>query len=241
MISELTFIREYSSFWEKIFPGADFYIRGINSVLSKKYIDKLSISEDDTNRRALVNNVAFCLFDLLIKKSIKLDKLDTVNFESKKMIRLIELERYKLSNSRFGDILTSEISVSEKPVIIELSKRLFNYYSKKPHIIISPRFKGVGILNSVEGDVAYDNTLSEVKAGGKNFKIQDLRQLYIYLALNYISTKKIDFTRIELFNPRTGMLWSEEIENVSSNLSGTSTAEILNDIIFYISEEFKSL
>jgi hypothetical protein len=241
MISELTFIREYTSFWDKLFPSSKHYILAINSVLSTEVFEELSISEEDTKRRALVNNVAFSLFNLLNQKSIIISELDKLNFESQDMLSIVEVERKRLGNSRFEDKLAANLDESEQKVIIALSERLFEYYSRKSNVIVNPYFKGIGLLNSAEGDIFYENTLSEVKAGSGKFKTQDLRQLYTYLALNYNSVNRRNIEIIELFNPRTGIVWEGNIDDVSQNLSGMSTEEILNEIIFYISEEFKSI
>jgi hypothetical protein len=121
-----------------------------------------------------------------------------------------------------------------------ISDSLIKNYSKVYKRTIRPKFKGCGILFETEGDIIYSNTLAEIKAGDRNFGILDIRQLYVYLALNNISPS-YEINMIELFNPRTGILWNEYVDIVSENIAGTPTIEILYEIISFISNENKSL
>lgn len=110
---------------------------------------------------------------------------------------------------------------------------------KKSRLKVRPLFPGCGILNSAEGDIFYSGTLVEIKAGQRNFSILDIRQLYISLALNQFYNR-YNILFIELFNPRTGLLWRENKEIVSQNISGNSTIEIITEIINHVTSETNS-
>lgn len=239
MISELGFIRSYNTFWKSLFPGGDDYVRLINSSLGEKF-DKPLTFDDIPNRRALINGISFSLFELLSLKNIKTTDIDKLSTESSLLKEILLIEKKALSNLRFGEKLSTKINEEELKVIKSISKRLFDQYSRKHQLKVRPKFKGCGIIFEANGDIVYSNTLSEIKAGDRNFNIQDIRQLYVYLALNHQSKEYI-INQIELCNPRTGVIWREYIDVVSGNIAGSSTIEVCNEIINFISNDNRSL
>jgi len=239
MISELAFIRSYNTFWKSLFPGGDDYVRLINSALGEKF-DKPLAFADIPNRRALINGISFSLFELQTLNEIKTNAIDELTSDSSVLKKILLQEKKTLSNLRFGEKLSSKINDEELKVIKSISKRLIEQYSKKHQLKVRPRFKGCGIIFEANGDIVYSSTLSEVKAGDRNFNIQDIRQLYVYLALNHQS-KEFKITQMELCNPRTGVIWREYIDVVSDNIAGSSTIEVYNEIINFISNDNRSL
>jgi hypothetical protein len=239
MISELGFIRSYNTFWKSLFPGGDDYVRLINSAFGEKF-DKPLTFDDIPNRRALVNGISFTIFELQTLDEIKTTDIDKLASDSPLLNKILLKEKKSLSNLRFGEKLSGKINEEELKVIKSISKRLIGQYSKKHQLIVRPKFKGCGILFEANGDIIYSSTLTEVKAGDRNFNIQDIRQLYVYLALNHKS-KEYQINQIELCNPRTGVVWREYIDVVSDNIAGSSTIEVYNEIINFISHDNRSL
>lgn len=236
MISELVFIRNYTNFWKSLFPGGDDYVRLINSALGVKFADNLDFN-DIPKRRALINNVSFSLFELFIKRKIdksEIEEFTVKNFALKSII--INESKRSSFNSDFSDSVNDE----ELKVIKWISSRLINNYFRENPLLLRPIFKGCGILFEATGDLIYKDVIVEIKAGDRNFNIQDIRQLYVYLALNHQSGKK-KLHQMELFNPRTGVIWREFIDIVSDNIAGSSTIEIYNEIIDFISIDSSSI
>lgn len=239
MISELSFIRTYNTYWKSLFPGGEDYIRLINSALGDSFATQIKI-EDKPFRRALINNISFSFFEMVTNKEISIQELDKLTLETKSLKSSVTKETKSLSNLRFGDKLSSKLSDDELTIVKTIAKRLVTQYSTKSKIIVRPKFQGCGILFEANGDIHYQNTLVEIKAGQRNFSIQDLRQIYIYGAMNH-PTKKYEINQIELCNPRTGILWKEYIDVVSENIAGASTVEIFKEIITFISADNRSL
>lgn len=238
MISELHFIKTYNFFWNSLFNSAEDYIKSVNSV--KIELFPLSIEfNDKPNRRILVNNIAFKMFQLGAEERQLPSTLISSAIVDLKQITSDQKNRLK--NLRFGNLISTDLSAEENSIIISMADRIYNQYHTKEGLVISPLFKGCGMLFSSYGDVIYENTLVEIKAGDRNFKSIDLRQLYTYMALEYASTKRI-FNHVELYNPRLGYLWREDIDTVSNSISGFSTVEILDEIISYLIDgmEFKT-
>lgn len=239
MISELTFIRSYNTFWNSLFPGGDDYIRLINSALVERF-DKPLNFDDIPNRRALINGVSFSLFESVVTNKVKITDINGLATDDKLLKKLITREKMSLSNLAYGVRLSSTINEEELKVIKSISKRLIQQYFKKQSLKMRPAFKGCGVLFEATGDVVYADTLSEIKSGDRNFNIQDLRQLFVYLALNHQSND-LQISRVELCNPRTGVIWREDIDTVSENIAGSSTIEVYNEIINFISNNNRSI
>jgi hypothetical protein len=239
MISELSFVRTYTTYWKSLFPGGDDYIRLINSALGAKFAEQIDI-EDKPFRRALINNISFDFFMKQINKEISIKEIANLTIEDQSLKSSITKEIKALSNLRFGNKLSKSLSHEELMIVKTISIRLIDQYSRKSNLIMKPAFPGCGILFEANGDIYYQNTLVEVKAGQRNFSIQDIRQIYIYAALNH-PNKKYEINKIELCNPRTGLLWRENINLVSENIAGASTIEIFTEIIGFISSDNHSL
>lgn len=237
MISELTFIRTYNTFWQVLFPGGDDYIRLLNSAIRRDFKKEVNLN-DEPSRRALINSAAFALFELEKNnyQSRKTSLINSLQISDDTTERLIKNQIEVLSNLRYSEKLSPNISSREFIAIKTLAKRIYSKYAFKPEIIIRPKFEGCGIIFQANGDIYYENTLVEIKSGQRSFSIQDLRQLYVYAALNHIN-QPYRITHLELFNPRTGHFWNEEIDIVSDSISGSPTMEILNEIIYFISTE----
>ncbi len=229
MISEVLLVKSFVNFWQYLFPGGDDYVRLINANLKSEFAKPIEIS-DTPSRRALINNISFVLFELLIKEDITNGQLKELTTQAELIKKISRTEREKVINLSFGSSLSSIISENELKIIKQIAERLFLRYRKKRGVILRPDFQGCGIVFEAEGDLIYSKTLVEIKAGFRSFSILDIRQLYVYLALNYLSSQYV-FSDIELCNPRTGIVWSENIDIISSNIGGVSTIDIFNEII----------
>lgn len=239
MISELTFIRSYNTFWNSLFPGGDDYIRLINSALVERFDKPLNI-DDIPNRRALINGISFSLFEIHAQNQIKISDIDELSSDNKLLKRIVDKEKKSLSNLKYGVNFLNTINEQELKVVKSISKRLIQQYMKKQPLKVRPSFKGCGLIFEATGDIVYGDTLSEIKSGDRNFSIQDLRQLFVYLALNHQS-KDFPLSKVELCNPRTGVIWEEYIDIVSENIAGSATIEVYNEIINFISNNNRSL
>ncbi len=94
--------------------------------------------------------------------------------------------------------------------------------------------------------IQYKETISKYfnLKKGCNFKGTDLQQLLVYGALNYIQGRgrqTREIKKFQLFNPRLGFLWEADVEEVAQNLGGCSSTDIYNEIINFISSEYRSL
>ena len=240
MISEKTFIRYYSSFWEQLLPGVDHYIRMINSGFKERLYYPIE-NEDIPTRRALVNGIAYHLFYEVNKGHLNVLELAEYSSDTKQLVDIQKNEAKKMDSLNNSENFEDDISSNELSIIKDLVKRLVDFSNGKPNLVVYPKFQGCGLLFDCYGDMLYRSTLVEVKGGKSNFGRQDLFQVLTYGALNYISDNPIVIDKFELLNIRTGVNWYEDVEEVCEVIAGASSAEVYSEIVNYISNNYRSI
>lgn len=88
-------------------------------------------------------------------------------------------------------------------------------------------------MQSCTGDIQIGDTLVEVKAGNRNFRGPDIRQLLVYAALNFFSSGNM-YKNICLVNPRTGKYVLYDLDEISYLLSGKTGLDLVNEILVFL-------
>ncbi len=233
MISELSLIRRFTSFWNQLIPGCDSYVRLINEELFTRFEKPLRYNENILNR-ALINNVSFNLFKEMLSGKLKRKDLGKID-DKDSFNKLVNKERVFLS--RFSQQVNPQLPFLESEIksIKTISLRLYDQFKSEKAVVLSPVFAGSGILKMVEGDILVGNTLVEVKSGERKFSVYDVRQLLVYCALNY-QNKNYGIEEIELLNPRTGVFFAETVKEISMRTGSMSPEELFSEIIYFVSE-----
>lgn len=222
MISETSFSRGYSSFWLEHTPWLSDFVSSINQGIVERVFIPLG-DIDDPKFRSANNVIAFTLFKN--KYSYGINNINDSFEEAEMVLKYYPrngLDKYQLNKVN-------------KSAINKLCDRLLKFYSKKS-LVFNPKFAGCGILENCEGDVHFDNTLVEVKAGDRGFSPIDVRQLIVYSALNWLSSKPYSILEIELFNPRQGLFWNENIEDLILTVSSLPMEDLFDSMGKYLSE-----
>jgi hypothetical protein len=134
------------------------------------------------------------------------------------------------------------INDAEKKEAIVLMRRLNDFFAKKHsniQLILSPIFPGCGKIDDCEGDVLVSTVLYEIKAGDRNFRLIDIKQVLTYCALNY-AVQRYKIEKIGLINPRKGVFFLQPLDQLARGLAGTTPSQILSDIMDFISQSFSS-
>jgi len=179
MISEVSFSRGYSSFWTEHVPWISDYVSSINIGLVERLQLPIELT-DDTKHRSINNVFAFTYFKNVLTRNN--DNLDAAFGETSTIIKNYprnNLETYAL---------TKEYSL----IVKKQSERLINRYKGKS-VEFYPQFSGCGLMESCQGDLFYNNTLVEIKAGERGLLSSDIKQIIIYCALNWLSNSPIIF------------------------------------------------
>lgn len=232
MISERQLSTSYSSFWREITPMADVYWRAQN-LQTERFAQPLQ-TKCERQSRAFVNELAFESFVRVaaIAENKGSDAELRVAAESAKD----SIAKYISHFSHIEKFDLLQELPSELGEVIFVAKRLYRFFSPRFRMTsesFRPKFYGCGILMAAEGDILLGETLFEVKAGDRNFRVADLRQLLIYCALNR-KKSVANITQVALVNPRVGIWWSSDLESCSRAISGISSTELLDDIADFV-------
>lgn len=227
MISEITFSNNYSSFWRSIAPTLDIFVRRVNKTLYNRWGVPIG-SQTPPHRRAYINELSFALFKHLSKNKIK----QISEFDTTKNLNKISDSVYNYVtrfNSHHKE-LNRNLSRYEHIDILKQTNRLLDFFHKRKDILINPEFTGCGIIDSCRGDVLVSPTLYEIKAGDRQFRSIDFKQLLTYCSLNFAS-KQFIINKIGIFNPRTGIFYEDDLVDICLEIGGTHPFDFLSLII----------
>jgi hypothetical protein len=231
MISETTFAQDHTSTWRLLTPTLDRFTRKLNLQLYEREFEVLR-STIDPSRRALVNEIAFNLFCDCPALVSSPD-----NWRGQTYNRIFEETRRRISflDNSFTEAI-EPLSESEIADGAEQVSRLQQFFKPRPssQLILRPRFRGAGIIDSCDGDICFGSKLYEVKAGQRPYRAIDLKQLITYAALNFAG-RDLPITHLGLFNPRMGTSFCDTIDNICVEISGYPGVELFAEIIRVIS------
>jgi hypothetical protein len=229
--SETSFAQYHTSTWRLLAPAIDLYIRKINLQLYEREFPVLK-SSVASERRGLINEISFNAFCAISGEA------QARNLSDEIFKRAINDARIKIS--LLEGIQPETITDPKKDEIedcVEQVRRLRIFFareSKDRKVEVRPKFPGAGIIASSEGDVYFDSSLFEIKAGQRKFRAVDLKQLLTYAALNN-SARLRPLSQLGLFNPRMGISFSAMLDDICLEISGCTAAELLPEITRIIS------
>lgn len=220
MISEVSFSRGYTSFWTEHAPWISDYVSSINKGLVERLEYPIELG-DDTVHRSINNTIAFTLFKNVITEQN--NDIEKAFFEAQKIV----------ANYPRNNIETFFLSDVYKNIIQRQSERLVKRYKDKT-LEFYPEFSGCGIMESCQGDLFYNNTLVEIKAGERGVLSSDLKQIITYCALNWLSNNPKNIKYVEFYNPRQGIVWVSELEELIMTVSNLPIEDLFDQIGKYL-------
>lgn len=230
MISEKRLAQDYVSFWQQLLPMSEFVVKQLNLHFLERFSAPLGLISEPS-RRGLINETAFFVFRALVANNrTKLTKDDFSDVQLSARNRIALLDRKPLST-------VAPLSMTEKREVLLLSDAIREFFLVKvdaTKIVVDPKFRGCGILDSCFGDVLADKALFELKAGARQFRSVDFRQIFIYCALNY-SAKSYDIETVSLVNPRHGTYLWLPVDDLINRFSGLRSMQLFEEILQYVS------
>ncbi len=237
MISELTFAKKFTSFWNQLLPNEKHYVRLINEGLFEVF-DAPTGQGNRKENIAFINELAFELYKSIVQKEIKISDIDNIKFYQENTFNIIyEKARSRLAKFAYGSNFSLPLDANEFHTMKQLVMRLHTrYFQSLVDITASPFFSGCGYINNSFGDLYIPGKLIEVKSGARNFGVVDFRQVLIYCTLNFYSKKSVKIDNIELVNPRMGITYSSKIDDLSNNLGSLDPEDLFFEIKQHITE-----
>lgn len=236
MISETTFSKKFTSFWSQLLPNANNYIRLVNEAMVKSlYAPEKPVRNENV---ALCNTIAFEIFRLVRIGELQEGDLRSGSiFSSFIFNKLAKDCESKLKIFSHGNSMKLPLLKDELLDICSIAIHMVEYFpAGATDITFSPKFEGLGILNSAEGDIIFADSLIEVKAGFRNFSVNDIRQLLVYLSLNHYSRSPYIIRNVELYNPRMGTVFEENVERICDDISALQPSDLYHQILIFVTE-----
>ncbi len=235
MISEASFAKRFTSFWNELLPNAKNYVRHANSA-SRVSTHRPLPPPDRKQNTAFVNTLAFNLYRLLIATGRNHLDLVHPSFRTSTELSAAVAESVHYLH-RFRDYAPHELPLSEVEwqETLQITRLLAERYNLALAPVLAPSFDGCGFLNPAEGDIYTSSKLVEIKSGERSFGLTDFRQVLVYCMLNHFSRNKLDIQRIEVFNPRMGILFSETVDDFAIGMSSLTAIELFAELESYVS------
>lgn len=232
MIDAATFAVSYNAFWNAYTPTCEHFVRRLNLDGYERFEPPMEKS-DTSKRRALIAEYAFSLFVEAKKASWSAGAKPTK--QDIELAAWTETEVRLRAYANQGLDLNNHWSEEENKEILEIYKRLSNFFVGKPdELIPRPLFYGCGFIDASEGDVIFKKTIYEIKTVDRAFRSSDVRQVITYTALNFAS-EQYQVDNIGLFNPRRGEYCEFELDYVCSEISGRSAPDLLAVVVNTVS------
>jgi len=229
LIDAATFASQYSAFWRTVAPTSELLVRRINLGLKDRFAPPLQGAVSST-AAALVAETGFSAFELTTEDS-------SLRANPGDLIALAlgdAMSRFRgLPSSRPEPALS--LTAEEMNYALSLCDRLRAFFSMQAGpLTIRPRFRGCGFVDTSEGDVFVGETLFEVKSVERGFRSADLFQLLTYYALSK-STESTPIVRLGVVNPKRGLSFDMDIDDLCRSVSGVGAVEMVGEIIDAIS------
>jgi hypothetical protein len=228
MMSERKFSNSYTSFWTQLLPTVEAFVRQMN-LANERFCAPVGSVTKDRDKRSVVNELGFRLFRA---KAMGME----ITYELKEISER-ETRSY-IERLIPGAVKIPPLSVKETAESERIAAALATCFGAEalPRLDFWPVFQGCGRLESCRGDIINGAILVEVKAGDRNFRVVDVRQVITYLALNFAS-KQYSLSKVAFINPRICKSYECGIDNLVEHSSGRKAVEVFEDIIEFLSAE----
>jgi len=244
MISETYFASKYTSFWNDLLPGKNKYIRYVVNNEIETLEPPLE-SIDIPSSRGFINYIAFKLSVKSLSKEISYSSLDSLDQNSELFKGVFKEAKLFIQEFEGTQDLTYDLYSEELTLIKEIAKRIYRKYiiqiNSGCKFFPEPFFQGCGIINSANGDLILDDILIEIKAGRRNFSINDIKQILVYATLDSLKNDYGTLTFFELYNPREGLSFQDSFANLCNELACASPQEIFSESKKYIIDTMNSI
>ena len=214
LISANVFAR-HSSIWTQVIPSLEPMVRWMNTHQASlgRAVDSLSGNE----RNPLIAEAAFLLASTNFSYTPGVPSW--VESQARKFLRLLPR----------GQAAEAQITSGEWDEIGRLARVTQLYTSTIIDPVFSANIPGCGVVDPATIDILGRDELVEMKTVTRPFRGLDLRQALTYAAMLNASQRPV--SKITLLNPRRAVSVTLRISEISQMARGDSAAELMQDLI----------
>ncbi|MCC5641201.1 hypothetical protein LC593_36440 [Nostoc sp. CHAB 5844] len=228
MIDAATFASLFNAFWRSAAPTCELFVRDVNIGKISRFDIPLA-GKHSPLVAPFIAETGFSRFALMASQPELASDSDRL-YE----LALRQAEK-RLRGYQDADANPPTLTASDKSDAIAISDRLaiFFRHPTKP-IVLRPLFSGCGFVDNSEGDIRWGSTLFEVKSVERTFRSVDIYQLFTYYSLS-VSEGNSDIDSVGIVNPKRGVSFEIDIEDLSREISGLSASNLADVVIRAIS------
>ncbi len=134
---------------------------------------------------------------------------------------------YHLANLNSGDL-------EESNMIAERILKMFQLIGVSPNMFV--RVPGAGIIDSCDVDAIDGDVVIEIKAGNRNCRSEDIRQVLVYTALLELGCQISRVREVKILNPRLGWQVSSDVGSLIELAGGRSWGYFRSEFESYVVE-----
>ena len=232
MISERSFARGHSDFWEQTLPFGERFARSIRP-------DRYSAETPTApNVRAEVAaELSYLYVSRAMEAKSSLPRLGSTTDYSIRLEATRFLDQFIDREDRTG--VREEEVAEAMSMASPCLQRIKSEWRLPLLVVVKPVFDGCGTVDSCSGDLIVDSTLFEFKSVTRNFRGPDFRQVLTYLSLNALSPR-FEILRVCLVNQRRGVIIAFDCEEFVRGLSGRSLIQVATEIAEHVAPDLTS-
>ncbi len=239
MISERSIAAKFDGFWSDSLPLLTASFVKVFNEASSEYLDvytssglKEQLLNSNINKPDLVAEFSFQLAKLICETSTSIDSVrnneSSINIAFERSLKFLK----KYGTATYNTLLN--VYEVEDAFNLAGQYELFFSHLNAQVVEFNPQIVGAGFLKECSADLSVDSTLYEIKTVSRNISGRDIKQLLLYLALQY-STGNQKWLYAGFYNPRKALHYRFPVEHLIENTSGgRSSSEVFMDIIDFL-------
>ncbi len=235
MISERTFNTLNRDFWRAVMPRSEQMTRLLNA--SRKFVLPVFSGVSNAENRGLINEAATRLAHSAINCNCTVAALSDDHRRVALDSAVKFIERFRSGQSYHLASLNSS-DLNESIIIAERLLEMFQLIGLSPNMFV--RVPGAGIIDSCDVDGIDGDVIIEIKAGNRNCRSEDIRQVLVYAALLELGCRISRVRVVEILNPRLGWQVSSDVESLLEMAGCRSWGYFRSEFESYVVESVHS-
>jgi len=242
MISERSFAGSFSGFWAELLPLlTPNLVHMVDAAYKHSLVDGCGATVDpvpkgpQTRDAAVVAEFAFFLAKTAFCEKMAIEQCfaqEPLRAQAEVAAREV-VAKYESGRDRSEGGL-NQPELDEGLALARNYQCFLDRRCGSEEVEFGPSIRGAGFLPACQGDLSIGNALFEVKTVERNLAGKDIRQIIVYLALQY-ATGHRRWTTAGFMNPRRAVSYEFGVDELVTQMSGgSSVPEVFRDLIDFV-------